>query len=433
MRNYVYALIDPTRQYQPFYIGKGMDNRLQSHFVAASSLIAKQAPEVIGCDTQSIIEEASKDQSNEKLKRIVELKKQGFDHTKVARIVGRRLDEHTAFAIEAFLINSVYGVRNLTNQVLGSHSERFRPFGNHGLIKGFDFEGCGSDVQVRSLEQKFGRYYVYTLHDPETGRAFYVGKGTGLRMFAHFADAMSSRHIDANEGHLRVVRKLLDAGHTPQTIGRVEARLVHEQQAFAIEALLMKFVYGFNMVDNRVAGHHGEMFRAKGDWDVRRGFDHPYVSDPGKMMDRADKRDGMIGEGLAIPLLAIAANFPELTFSSPRVLGASELGVEAHLAPNDGGAGVYVKVFIRKRKMQVELRGKGRRQQEWMQMHFTHLNSYPFRRDEFVFFPTAWKGSKNMTDDLDEIVNRVRTMQQIVNARSLEELPVDIRQLLSNK
>lgn len=433
MRNYVYALIDPTRQNQPFYIGKGMDNRLQSHFVAASSLSTKQGPEVIGCDTLSVLEDASQDRMTEKLARIVELKQQGFDHTKVARIVGRRLDEHTAFAIEAFLINSVYGVRNLTNQVMGSHSERFRPFGNHGLIKGLDFEGCGSDVQVRSLEQKFGRYYVYTLRDPETGRPFYVGKGTGLRMFAHFADAMSSRHIDANEGHLRVVRKLLDAGHTPQTIGRVEARLVHEQQAFAIEALLMKFVYGFNMVDNRVAGHHGEMFRAKGDWDVRRGFDHPYVSDPGKMMDRADKRDGMIGEGLAIPLLAIAANFPELSFDPPKVLDSADLGIEADLLPLSGGAGARLKIFIRRRKLQVELRWRKKAQREWIKTHFTKLGAYPLRRADDIFFPDDWRGTANMTDDLDEIVNRVRIMQQIVNAKSADALLPAIRELLTQR
>jgi hypothetical protein len=430
MRNYVYALIDPTRQNQPFYIGKGMDNRLQSHFIAASNLSTKQGPEVIGRDTRSVLEEASQDRLTEKLARIFELRKQGFDHTKVARIVGRRLDEHTAFAIEAFLINSVYGVRNLTNQVLGAHSERFRPFGIHGLIKGFDFEGTGSDVQVRALEQKFGRYYVYTLRDPETNRVFYVGKGSGLRMFAHFADAAGTKPIDETQGHLRILRKLLDAGHTPQTIGRVEARLQHEQQAFAIEALLMKFVYGFNSVGNRVAGHHGEMFRAKDDWEVRRGFDHPYVSDPGKMMDRADKRDGMIGEGLAIPLLAVAANFPELNFDLPKILNSGELGIQADLIPAIGGAGTRVKIFIRRRDIQVELRGKSVLQKQWIVSHFAKLGATGLRGDT-VYLPKKWK-NENMTDDLDEIVNRVRIMRQIVNATGLDALTSEIRELLTH-
>ncbi len=431
MRNYVYALIDPTRQNQPFYIGKGMDNRLQSHFFAASNLNSKQTSEVIGCDTESVIEEASQDRNTEKLARIIELKKQGSDHTKVARIVGRRLDEPTAFAIEAFLINSVFGIGNLTNKVLGSHSERFRPFGQNNLIHGFDFSGNGTEADARSLEQRFGRYYVYTLRDPATGRAFYVGKGTGQRMFAHFTDAMSTKPIDQAQGHLRVLRKLLDAGHTPQTIGRVEARLEHEQQAFAIEALLMKFVYGFSSVDNRVAGHHGEMFRAKDDWEIRRGFDLPYVTDPGKMVDRADKRDGMIGEGLAIPLLAVAASFPELNFDPPKILNSGELGIQADLIPAIGGAGTRVKIFIWRRDIQVELRGKSVLQKQWIVSHFAKLGATGLRGDT-VYLPKKWK-NENMTDDLDEIVNRVRIMRQIVNATGLDALTSEIRELLTHQ
>ena len=53
MRYYVYALIDPRDGNRPFYIGKGMDNRLQSHFkqeLPANQLSDESA--VIGCDTR---------------------------------------------------------------------------------------------------------------------------------------------------------------------------------------------------------------------------------------------------------------------------------------------------------------------------------------------------------------------------------------------
>jgi uncharacterized protein len=41
-----------------------------------------------------------------------------------------------------------------------------------------------------SAIEKLG-YYVYLLIDPETDNVFYVGKGTGNRIFAHLATALS--------------------------------------------------------------------------------------------------------------------------------------------------------------------------------------------------------------------------------------------------
>jgi hypothetical protein len=432
MRHYVYALIDPTQGNAPFYIGKGMDNRLQSHFKAAGMQGARNDSEVVGCDTQSIVEDAAAERTVERLTRIVDLRNRGFDHTHIARIVARRMDEQTAFAVEAFLIRSVFGVGRLTNCVEGAHAERFRCRNDEGFINGFDMDIVITDAQIREIEAQFGRHYVYSLRDPESGRAFYVGKGTGRRMFAHFADAANVNEAMGMDGHLPVLSKMVRDGHGPRDICRVEARVEHEQQAFALEALLIKFVYGLTSIDNRVAGHHGEMFRAKGDWEPRRGFDLPYVCDPGKQVDRTDMRDGMIGEGLAVPLLAVAANFPDLAFDPPRVLDSKDLSIEADLLPEFGGAGARVKVFIRRRKLQVELRSRRKAQKEWVKSHFTRLGAYPLRRKDDVFFPDAWRGSGNMTDDLEEIAHRIRIMQEIVNATDAASLSHEARSLLPN-
>jgi hypothetical protein len=430
MRHYVYALIDPTRGNVPFYIGKGLDNRLQCHFKAAEKLGTKDAVEVVGCDTISVLEDATADRVVERLARINELRKGGFDHTHIARIVARRMDERTAYAVEACLIRSVYGVDGLTNRVEGAHAERFRKCGNDGFIDGFDMDIGIPDLQLREIEARFGSHYVYTLRDPGTGRIFYVGKGTGRRLFAHFADAAKPSYAASIEGHLQLLSSLVRNGHLPRDIGRVEARVEHEQQSFALEALLIKFIHGLATVDNRVAGHHGEMFRAKGDWEPRRGFDLPYVCDPGKQADRADKRDGMIGEGLAVPLLAVEASFPDLSFDPPRILDASELGIEADLVPISGGAGARIKIFIRRRKLQVELRPRRKAQKEWVRSHFTRLGAYPLRRKDDVFFPDAWRGPACMTDDLEEVVRRVRIMQEIVNAGDAGSLSAEARSLL---
>jgi hypothetical protein len=428
MRYYVYALIDPTQCSAPFYIGKGIDNRLQSHFKAAEKLSAKNDLEVVGCDTRSTLDDATAEGEDARLDRINQLRNQGFDHTRIARIIGRRMDERTARAVEAFLIRSVYGIRNLTNRVEGAHAERFRGRGEERFIDGFDMDHSISDAELRRIEEQFGRHYVYSLRDPGTGRIFYIGKGTGRRMFAHFADATKPADAVSFGSHIQVLSKLVSDGCRPRDIYRVEARLDSEQQAFALEALLIKFVHGLTSIKNCVAGHHGEMFRAKGDWEPRRGFDLPYVCAPGARIDRADKRDGMIGEGLAIPLLAVAASFPDLNFDPPKVLDSCELGIEADLVPQSG-AGARVKVFIRRRKMQVELRPRRKAQKEWVRSHFTRLGAYPLRRKDDVFFPDAW-GRANMTDDVDEIAHRVRIMRQIVDANHFGELSAEAQSLL---
>ncbi len=430
MRQYVYALIDPTRDNTPFYIGKGLDNRLQSHFRTAERLAVEDDRNVVGCDTRSVLDDAESDRFIKRLSRVAELRQKGFDHTQIARIVARRMDERTAFAVEAYLIRSVYGISNLTNRVEGVNAERFRARGRDDYVAGFDIDAETTEAQLREIEARLGRYYVYTLRDPDSGGVFYVGKGTGRRLFAHFTDATRVDESTFGDSHLRCLSKLIGDGYRQADICRIEAWVECEQQAFALEALLLKFVHGLMSVDNRVAGHHGEMFRAKGDWERRRGFDLPYVCDPGKAADRNDKRDGMIGKGLAIPLLAIAAQFPHLAFDPPKILDAAELAVEADLTPQHGGAGVRVKVFIRRRKMQVELRPHKKAQKEWVRSRFTRLGAYPLRRKDDVFFPDAWRGPANMTNDLEEIARRVRIMEEIVNVRDAASLSAAARSLL---
>ena len=199
MRNYVYALIDPIRGNAPFYIGKGLDYRLQSHFKEAEKIVAENELEVVGCDSQSILEDAAAERVVDRLARIAELKKQGFDHTHVAHILARRMDEQTALAVEAFLIRSVYGLESLTNRVEGAHADRFRNQMDPEFIDGFDMDIGISDSSIEDIEARFGRFYVYTLRDPAAGRVFYVGKGTGRRMFQHFVNATTSGDVAASK------------------------------------------------------------------------------------------------------------------------------------------------------------------------------------------------------------------------------------------
>jgi hypothetical protein len=62
--------------------------------------------------------------------------------------------------------------------------------------------------------------------------------------------------------------------------------------------------------------------------------------------------------------------------------------------------------------------------------HFTRLGAYPLRRNDDVFFPDAWRGPANMTDDLEKVSHRIRIMQEIVNANDAGSLCPEARSLL---
>ena len=94
---YVYRLIDP-RNGQTFYVGKGKGNRVFSH--------AKGEVE------------NDRDELSEKLKRIREIKNDGFE---VAHIIHRHgLNEKTAFEVEASLIDAY---PEAFNEVSGHYSD----------------------------------------------------------------------------------------------------------------------------------------------------------------------------------------------------------------------------------------------------------------------------------------------------------------------
>jgi hypothetical protein len=134
MQYYVYALIDP-RDNKPFYIGKGKDRRVQSHFKEA-----EQIPYGITLSeiSEDEMEELERFGNVEKLVKIRELFDEGYKFEDMARVLAKGLDEESAFTIECFLIKTMYGDDNLTNRVIGKHSDRFRPYESWNALKGYD-------------------------------------------------------------------------------------------------------------------------------------------------------------------------------------------------------------------------------------------------------------------------------------------------------
>ena len=80
-------------------------------------------------------------------------------------------------------------------------------------------------------------YYVYLLIDPETNNIFYVGKGTGNRIFAHLNNAISSPQESDKLDKIRSFQaKGLQVKHVIHRHG------LSEKEAFEVEASLINFI-----------------------------------------------------------------------------------------------------------------------------------------------------------------------------------------------
>ena len=99
-----------------------------------------------------------------------------------------------------------------------------------------------------------GDYYVYGLVDPRNNQFFYIGKGTGNRVFEHERESISSP--DSEKLKLKTISEIkalgLDVGKIIINSGLSEA------EAFAAEASLINaFNYiGAISLTNIVSGHH---------------------------------------------------------------------------------------------------------------------------------------------------------------------------------
>ena len=97
-------------------------------------------------------------------------------------------------------------------------------------------------------------YYVYALIDPRSNDVFYIGKGTGNRVFSHEAESGKS-----SESEKEKIKKIQDIENNGFSVKRIMVNWgLSEQEAFAAEASLINL---FNLVSdirltNIVSGHH---------------------------------------------------------------------------------------------------------------------------------------------------------------------------------
>lgn len=96
------------------------------------------------------------------------------------------------------------------------------------------------------------RYYVYVLRDPETDEVFYVGKGTGNRVFAHEQEAIENLRKSRKLQRIRDIKaKGLEVKYEILRHG------LSKKEALEVEAVILDFI-GLPNLTNKVIGHDAE-------------------------------------------------------------------------------------------------------------------------------------------------------------------------------
>ena len=124
-----------------------------------------------------------------------------------------------------------------------------------------------TDSQENNPEASLLPHYVYALMHPKTMEIFYVGKGTGRRAQHHLASvtSMIASGQELQSAKHKILQELLNSETPPLEL--VLARFDTEAEAFAVESVLIKWVYGLEELTNEVMGHGHDFIREKGNYD----------------------------------------------------------------------------------------------------------------------------------------------------------------------
>ena len=104
-------------------------------------------------------------------------------------------------------------------------------------------------VFSKAVCEKIG-YYVYILKDPRTSTIFYVGKGTGSRVFQHVEGALVSPLMSDK---LNLIREIHNEGFSVEHY--ILRHGLTQEQSFEIESACIDLL-GLDYLTNAVKGHN---------------------------------------------------------------------------------------------------------------------------------------------------------------------------------
>jgi hypothetical protein len=258
---------------------------------------------------------------------------------------------------------------------------------------------------------------------------FYVGKGSSDRLSQHFYKLNKSN--PKNKKEVQLVDLL--SKYKPSDIGKVLAIVDKEHVAYMLESLYIKFIYGYDKLDNIQPGHYAGLFRAKGDWLMRKGFDIPILVEFGQRRD--ELLDIFLGCGAENAIVTVMNELEKisqsefnikLNFSSPKVFGSGELGIESKIYDN-------ITLHIHARcslTIQCALVCNNINEKNWLIEHFKKIGIRPHRKD-YKFSPLAWRGSKNLTTDINEALRRAKFLIKLASISSINYLTPEEKEELN--
>ena len=97
-------------------------------------------------------------------------------------------------------------------------------------------------------------FYVYALVDPRNNKAFYIGKGTGNRIFSHEIESEKSHKSEKKK--LQKIREIEKSGFSVTRL--IISWNLSEQEAYVVEASLINLLKCLPDIQltNEVSGHH---------------------------------------------------------------------------------------------------------------------------------------------------------------------------------
>lgn len=97
-------------------------------------------------------------------------------------------------------------------------------------------------------------FYVYALIDPRNEKVFYIGKGTGNRVFSHEIESGKSRESEKKK--IQQIREIENSGYSVKRL--IVNWGLSENEAFVAEATLINLLNRMSDIQltNEVSGHH---------------------------------------------------------------------------------------------------------------------------------------------------------------------------------